>query len=47
MPALRRPPLLLMQGRLFSRLREFRLWNDKGEVLIRTSRLDKQSPISS
>lgn len=41
---LRRPELLLMQGRLFSRLREFRLWTDQSETLIRTFRLDKQSP---
>lgn len=42
--SLRRPVLLLMPGRLFSRLREFRLWDGKGESLIRSSRLDKQSP---
>lgn len=42
--SLRRPALLLMQGRPFSRLREFRLWDDKGDMLVRSSRLDKQSP---
>ncbi|PXX49842.1 hypothetical protein [Aquitalea magnusonii] len=42
--SLHRPPLLLTQGRLFSRLREFRLWDEAGESLIRSSRLDRQSP---
>ncbi len=44
MAVLRRPALLLMQGRPFSRLREFRLWADGREELIRVSRLDRQSP---
>lgn len=42
--ALHRPALLMLQGRLFSRLREFRLWDSRGESLVRSSRLDKQSP---
>lgn len=39
-----RPPLLLLPGRLFSRLREFRLQEDGDERLVRSTRLDRQTP---
>ncbi|WP_230369621.1 hypothetical protein [Paludibacterium denitrificans] len=41
---LHRPPMLLTQGRQFSRLRELRLQDRNGEILIRCTRLDTQTP---
>ncbi len=39
-----RPDLLLLPGRQFSQLREFRLRDDAGEKLIRAAKLLQQSP---
>lgn len=39
-----RPALLLLPGRPFSQLREFRLRDENGEQLVRVSKLHQQSP---